>query len=111
MTFQRAFLSMMSDTVIREPYAGADKNGQPSFGSPTTIRARVVSKETILRRSGSLDVEREIVSSATVYCSGVTTINWSTDDRITLPDGSQPAILDVKRYPDGDGVHHETVFV
>lgn len=111
MVFQKAFLSMMSDIVVREPFLGSDKNGQPQFGSPQSIRARVVSKETILRRAGSLDVETEVVSKATVYCSGVTTINWSTNDRITLPNGSQPAILDIRVYPDGDGIHHETVFV
>ncbi len=109
MTFQRSFLKMMPDTVQRAAWTGQDKNGQPTFAAAVDIRARVVRKPTVVRRSGSFDVEREVISSATVWCAGE--IGWDAKDQITLPDGSTPVILDVRKYPDGDGIHHEMVLV
>lgn len=31
------------------------------------------------------------------------------DDRVILPDGSQPATLEVRRFPDEQGLHHDLV--
>lgn len=112
MTWDTEFDELLSQEVTRVAYTGQDGYGQPAFGAATKIRCRIVYKPVILRGRGggeATGVIREVVASATVYCSGV--VGWNLRDKITLPDGSQPPILEVRNYPDEDGSHHEMVLL
>jgi hypothetical protein len=47
------------------------------------------------------------VSTTTIYVLGDYGIQ--TVDRITLPDGTKPTIINVRTYPDENGPHHQEV--
>lgn len=104
---------LLRQTVTREPLASLDEYATPTYGSAVSIKARVVYKPTLLRTSVSSssaqDGVREIVASAVVTTD---VVGWKTTDRITMPDGTQPVILDVKSWPDESGrIAVEKVFV
>jgi hypothetical protein len=112
-SFLEDFGELLTQQVTREPVSSEDKYGQPSYGAPTVLRCRVVSKPRLVRsvsaaRSETEGSVREVVSTAQVWTEPV---QWGVDDRITLPDGTQPIILHVERYPDETGPHHEVVYV
>lgn len=112
MSWDTDFEEFMQDEVIREPYASQNGYGVASYGTAETIKCRVEHKPKIIRRTGGGEASgtvQEIVSKATIYCAGV--FGWGERDRITLPDGSQPLILQVHTSPDEDGPHHDVVFV
>jgi hypothetical protein len=113
MSFDREFLDLMAQTCTREVRTGQNLNAEPTYGSPRTIRCRVVHKPTLVRRSASGGTVAsgtllELTSKAQVWTAAV---GWTITDRITLPDGSQPIILDIHRFPDESGDHHEVVLV
>lgn len=112
MTWETAFDDLMADEVERHPYSSRDVHGQRSYGSPVTLKCRVVYKPTLVRTGGSGEVTeavREHVSNSTIYCSGI--VGWNLKDKIVLPDGTSPTILQIVVYPDEDGPHHEVVYV
>lgn len=111
MTFDPEFLDLMPQTCVREPRASVNDYGEPSYGAAETIPCRVVHKPQRVLQATGQDTGRgveEVVSKATVYTP---VVGWLATDRITLPDGSQPRILEVRRYPDEDGDHNEQVLV
>ena len=110
MSWDYAFDDFLSAEVTREPFAGQNVHGEPSFGAAVTVICRVVYKPSVVQLGGGGNgTVEEHVSTATVYCQGVT--GWGLRDRITMPDGSTPKILQVVTYPDEDGPHHQVVFV
>lgn len=111
MSWETEFEEFMTDTITREAYVSQNNYGEASYGDAVTLKARVVRKpEVVTTAAGEVgSAVREVVSSAKIYCVGVT--GWSTRDRVTLPDGSQPVIIAVHLYPDENGEHHEVVVV
>lgn len=113
MTWETDFDALMVDTVQRAPYTGQNEFGEATYGPAAPVQCRVVRKPRVLHRSGVgaavSGAVQEVVSTATVYCSGVP--EWTGQDQITLPDGSTPLILQVDTYPDEDGLHHQVVYV
>ena len=110
---KRGLRRLLKQTVTREPMTSSDEYATPTYGTLVSIKARVVYKSTLIRTSVSTssaqDGARELVSSAMITTD---IAGWKTTDRITLPDGKQPIILDVKRYPDETGrIAVEKVFV
>lgn len=113
MTFLGDFGDMLAHEVTREPWTGQDSHGQPSYGTATTHRCHIVFKPTLVRTVGSARSEtegsvREVVSNAQVYTDNV---GWGVKDRITLPDGTQPLILEVRKHADQGSDHHQVVMV
>ncbi len=112
MTFESEFGDLCSATVIREPFVSMDGHGQPTFGTARSMIAHIIHKNVLTRTSeGRAEVEetiREVISSAQVYTRHE---GWSTKDRITLDDGSQPLILHVIGRADHVGDHHQVVYV
>lgn len=105
--------TLLRQTVTREPYLSVDEWGTTSYGPPSTVRCRIVYRPTVIRTSGrqamAQDAIQELISTAMVTCVPT---GWGPQDRITLPDGSQPVILDVRLYPDETGATYvEKVFV
>jgi hypothetical protein len=98
-----AFADMMTQTIVWEQRTGTDEYGQGVFGAGQNLTCRIVSKERGVRTVDG----GEAVSTTTIYVLGDYGI--TSVDRVTLPDGSQPVIVDVKSYPDENGPHHQEV--
>lgn len=101
---ERDFLAWFKQTVTIEPFIGVNAYAEPQYGVPVQYSAFVQRKTKLVRdRTG-----REVVSTAQVYLDG--TVNIGVQDRITLPDGSQPIVLSVEVLPDETGaIHHRVV--
>ncbi len=97
-------LALMFHTVTVEPFTGRDEYGRPTYGAATQYRARVVGMQRLVRTPDGA----EKVSATTVYLASAPGVG--PEDRVTLPDGSQPPILVVSRMPDDRGWHHEVVY-
>jgi len=105
-TIEAEFAEMMVDTVIIEPgLTTTEFYAQPSFGAPVSYRARVVRENRMVRS----DTGEEQISRTHVWIFGIA--GATPKDRITLPDGTQPLIMTVDRYPDENGPHHEVVYL
>lgn len=105
MAFDTAFLDLMPHSVTIESWLKDDAYGKPKFGYAVSRQCRVVAKPQVIRDKDG----RERVSRARVFMGGAFGID--PKDRITLPDGTQPPILQVQKFPDEDGAHHEVVLV
>jgi len=102
---EQDFLEWFKQTVTIEPYYGQNQYAEPIYGLPIEYPAFVQRKTKLVRSAAG----KEVVSTAQVYLNG--TVNIDIQDRITLPDGSQPAILSVEVLPDELGnVHHVVVY-
>jgi len=111
-SYETEFDEFMTDEIVRYPYTGRDKNAKAQVGSPINVMGRVVYKTELVRTNaggGATNAVREVVAKARVYFSGVP--GWGMSDRITLPDGTTPVILNIETYPDEDGEHHQVVIV
>lgn len=91
---------LLNDTVTVEPYTGRDVYGKPTYGTAVSFAARVVyaARGVITQRGETIRGTGEVWLSTTYVVA--------QQDRVTLPDGTSPAILDVARYPDEAGAHH-----
>src|SRR3990167_3717029 len=109
-----SWLHMMPDSVIYEARTGTDAYGDPTYGSSSTYRARVVGEQKLIRGFSGL----EVLAAQTVYLG--TNIIVQPTDRITLStnivnsthtSALSPPILGAKRLPDQSGVHHAVVYL
>lgn len=100
MSFESAFIDLMPSTVTISTRTTHNNYGEPSYGSGTSYRARIVNKPEFVRGADGEVIEVRTV----VWMRSTGTIDAS--DRITLPDGTTPPILAVARFPDDDGTHH-----
>jgi len=104
MALERDFLEWFNQTVTIEPFAGVNVYGEPQYGAAVQYSAFVQHRTRLVRdRTG-----QGIISTAQVYLDG--SVNVGIQDRITLPDGSQPTILSIEALPDETGsTHHKVV--
>jgi hypothetical protein len=103
-TIEREFLELMHQEITYERMTGRNAiGGDPSFGPPQTARARVVHHQRLVVASDG----QEKMSRTTAWIFG--TPGLTADDRVTLPDGSQPFIINIERFPDEKGMHHEKI--
>jgi hypothetical protein len=113
MIFSEEFGDLCTQYVTRQAFVSEDVHGKPSYGNASTHLCRVVNKIQFVRSTQSARSEttgsvRELKSSTQIWTDPV---GWDVKDKITMPDGATPLILDVKSYPDQNGPHHEVVFV
>lgn len=103
-TIEREFLEFMHQVITIEPLTGRDpQGGEPTYGPPQRYRGRIVDKNQLV-----VDAEgQERLSRTTVWVYGAPMVGGS--DRVTLPDGRQPFILNVSRFPDEKGQHHTRI--
>jgi hypothetical protein len=112
MSWESEFEEFYNDEVTRQEYTGQDGYGQPTHGTAVTHYCRVVYKPQLLRFSGAGEVQgtvREVVSTAQIFVKSI--VGWNLRDKVTMPDGTSPPILQIVTYPDEDGPHHEVIFV
>lgn len=97
------FLDCMPSTITREPFVDDDKYGERSFGAGVAVQCRIQEREErVVIQSGE-----EVLARGRVYLGVIT--GASTKDKITLPDGTTPEILAVRKVDDEDGPHHEVL--
>ena len=88
---------LLNQLVTVAPHTGNDAKGRPVYGTAVQYAARVQAKPRIvLTRDG-----HDILSSARVYI--VPSAVVAIDSQLTLPDGSQPIVLQVYPQYDKDG--------
>lgn len=105
MALERDFLTLAPQTVTLEPLSTHDLYGAPSFGTSVSYSALVMQESKLVRAADG----REVVSGTQVYIPS-SSAAVGEQDRLTLPDGTQPEIIRVSVYSDDDGQHNITVF-
>lgn len=92
-------VDLMNDTVVLEPVSGPpDKFNNFTFGPAVEVDCYLVrSNKRALNRSG-----RELISTVQAILADPD-LTVTADDRLTLPDGSQPAIIEVHSASDEEG--------
>lgn len=113
MSFDPAFLGMMSTTATYLPYASVNGYGEPSFGTTVLFVCHVTYKKVIIRSN----TEEDRTSSAQIQVpppewvvNGVATPTITIYDRVTLPfDDLERKVLDVKTFSDDEGIHHQSI--
>ncbi len=98
------FFDLMRDRVTFEPFLGTDLYAKRSDGNPILVEHARVVWENVKTTD---DAGQDIVAKGKIYLGGVYGITPA--HRVTLPDGSQPPIVRVLKYPDEKGGHHEVV--
>lgn len=82
---------------------GTDGHGQPSYGADKEYPALVDQKTRLFNT-----LQGQAISVvASVYFGEQTSPAITTEDRITLPDGSRPVIFSIDKAPDYDGTFLE----
>jgi hypothetical protein len=100
------FLSMMPSVLKVYKRSARNKYGEPSFSStPVEYRCRVMDEDRLTRTAENTDA----VVAGKVIIFGVADI--TLDDKVELPDGSEPVIVAVDQHTDEDGPHHTTISV
>jgi hypothetical protein len=98
-----ALAAMLTQTMTHEAYQSQDSYGTPVYGSPRQVPARVEYRpRRVLTQLGE-----ERTSRARIYVDGdAATLAQPFDlrDRIRLPDGTVPALLEVAPFLDEQGV-------
>lgn len=91
--------SLMTETVTLEPaIQPPDKFNKFAFGPAVDVNAYIVrANKRALDRSG-----RELISTVQAFLADPE-LAVSADDRLTLPDGSRPAIIQVLGAKDEEG--------
>lgn len=85
--------AVMQDTITWERFLGVDRYSEPlGYGAAVKIPCRVEDSNQEIRTTDGLVK----VARARLYLSDTYAID--PKDRITLPDGSQPVILQVFQY-------------
>lgn len=84
-------------TVAHEPYASTDSDGKRSYGTSVDRQAYQVSGTKAIYRQAGI----EAVSGPTLLF--LDNIAFDVRDRITLPDGSQPPIVEISGDSDPAG--------
>lgn len=83
-------------SVTIESPGSYDDFGNPSTGTSTSYAAIIIQRNRMVRdRFGN-----QVVSSCQILLPGATTVD--PESTITLPDGTQPDILNVGSTPDHD---------
>lgn len=102
MTLDKSFLLCTTDTVKIEAATGINDYGALSYSTAPTTHAAYIQagNQLVVGPDG-----REVVSRAKVYVLS-TSASIGVQDRITMPGGDIPRILNVGVLNDVDGQHH-----
>lgn len=94
-------VAMMLDEVTLEHATDTDKFNNFVFADPVTAKCQIVRvNRRALDRSG-----RELISTVQIILADPT-LEVSADDKLTLPDGATPAIIEVLSTKDEVGPYY-----
>jgi hypothetical protein len=98
---ENVLIELMLDAVALEPRTGVNKFNDFTYGPTVAVRCQVVrmNKRT-LDRAG-----RETTSTVQVILADPTLV-VTVDDRLTLSDGTHPAIMEVLSAKDDEGDYY-----
>lgn len=102
---EQDFLDLCPHTVTLEPLSGHDVYSAPSYGTGVSYQALVVYASKLV--AGADD--REVTATTQVYIPS-SSASVAEQDRLTLPDGTQPRIIRVDKYADEDGQHNMVIW-
>ncbi len=96
-------LDLLVDTITIAPWASQDATGQATYGAPVSYDALVEYNTRKIDVVGTLDGRggSAIVFTATIHLDGRPAI--SLLDKLTLPNGETPKIVNVRSYSDQSG--------
>lgn len=97
------FLEIMPTPITIAPFQKRDLYGVSTWGNPVSYSCHVQYKQRVFVDAGG----KQRTARGRAYLPGVYPV--STDDQITLDDGSQPVILNVETQYDDQGPHHTVV--
>ncbi len=94
-------IELMIDTVTIEPKTGIDKFNNIQYGDAVTVQCQIERmNKRVLDRTG-----RELISTVGIILA-TPELSVGAEDRVTLPDGSQPAIMEVLAVKDEVGPYY-----
>jgi hypothetical protein len=100
------FADLLQSTITHEPFSSRDQYGVVTYGTAVSYKARVSYTNKRVRSRVTGD---DVISTAQAWINGNPTLN--VDDRITLPDGSQPIIVSWDQPFDETGsAHHVKIY-
>lgn len=100
----QALIDLMLDEITLEHKTGVTDDNDFTYGQPQTLRCQVVrSAKRALDRAG-----REVTSRVQVILADPT-VRVELDDRITLPNGDKPPIVQVNAASDETGPYYEEI--
>lgn len=100
------WLDMMPRTITVSTWIGANRFAEETYStSGTSVRCRI---ERINRNVINATGET-VVSSVTIYAASTSAIPLTA--KVTLPDGSEPNLIQVVPHDDQDGAHHQTLYL
>lgn len=104
MSIDPLLTELMVDSITVAAVSAKDAYGKRTWGSATTLsNCRVQSGDHKILDS----LGQEKVATGRVYIAGAPTL--TLNDKITLPDGSQPPVLAIDRFGDENGSHHTVI--
>lgn len=99
--------ALMVDAVGLELFDSRDLFGAASYGPLGSFPCRIESTNQKVFMSAGNGEAVERVASTRIYLAQAPRVGLN--DRITLPDGSQPRILAVEANGDERGAHHQVI--
>lgn len=102
------FADMMPFTLTHQAVSSYNSNGKPTHSATlTSYRCRVsyTAVKTVSKRAPGEDV----LASPVAWVMGVIP-GLTVDDLITLPDGTQPLIVNFDMVPDEVENHHHKIY-
>ncbi len=101
----RELQALCPNTVTIQPFASADSYSKPTYGSGVVYTCLIAKQPKMVRTVTG----QEKVSMAQIYLTSAPGV--SVKDKVTLPDGTTPAIIHVDTYPsDTSTAYFEVIY-
>lgn len=105
MAIDPALQALCPNTVTISPWGSADGYGKATYGTAVSHTCLLVKMPKMVRTVTG----QERVSTAQIYLTSAP--GTSVKDKVTLPDGTTPVILQVDTYPsDSETAYFEVVY-
>ena len=105
MAIDPALAALAPHTVQIAPRSGQNEFGEDTFGADVAYSCLIEKKPRMVRTATG----EEAVSGATIYLTSAPSL--TVDDKVTLSDGTQPAILSIGTYPNTSGDYFSVIYL
>jgi hypothetical protein len=105
MAIDSSLQALCPNTITISPWSSADGYGKPTYGAAVTHTCLLVRTPKMIRTVTG----QEKVSMAQIYLTSAP--GTSVKDKVTLPDGTTPVILNIDTYPsDTETSYFEVIY-